>query len=389
MRVRCALAVSLMAAAVCMVSTDAHALQAKTQAKAQAKTQPKTSPADQVVATVNGEKLTRRQVADEVLADQASRLKATNPQFADRARPVAASIGALVMKRMEASKGKPVSVTRAEIVNWLIDEKSPVIRDAVQGRIREMAIVQYGKKRGVKLTDAEVAKQTAKSIDNARTQLRLQGKSDAQVLKELGYRPETIKRGVIASLYLEHLVRMELEQKIGHTLGPDDYREGRHILIRANTQPPAGQPAGDAAAPDPDPEKAYAEAKAKIDAVAQEIENKSKTFEKAAMDSSDDPSKFQEGKLGVFVRGQMVPEFEAVAFSLPVGVVSQPVRSQFGWHLIRIDRLGKDVTEAERDQAWQNYVRSRAQGLVSQIMSEAKVVNKVGAPEPAGFPGMR
>lgn len=343
---------------------------------------------DEVVATVNGEKLTRAQVTDEVLADQEARLKATNPQFRDRARPIAASIGALVMKRMGASKGKPVSVSRDDIVKWLIDEKSPVIKDAVQNRIREMAITQYAKKRGVKLTEAEIAKQISKAIGNARTQLRLQGKSDAQVLRELGYRPDTIRRGVIGSLYLEAVIRQDLEKKLGHKLGPDDYREARHILIKANTQPPsATPPAGQAAPPPPDPEKAYAEAKTKIDAIAQEIANKAKTFEKAAMDSSDDPSKFQEGKLGVFTRGQMVPEFEAVAFSLPVGVVSQPVRTQFGWHLIRVERVGKDIAAAEREQAWQGFVRTRAQVLMNEIMSQAKVVNKVGAPEPMGFPG--
>lgn len=345
--------------------------------------------ADEVVATVNGEKITRQQVADEVLADQQARLNAKNPQYQDRARPVAASIGALVLKRMGVGLSKPASVTRDEIVKFLFEEKSPVIREAVQNRVRELAIAQYAKSQGVQLTEAEITKQVAKSIQNARTQLRMQGKSDAQVLADLGYRPAMLRRGVTSSLYIEKLIKKDLEKKIGHTLGPDDYRDGRHILVRVNTAPPPAPAGSDNPAPAPDPEKAFAEGKTKIDAIAQEIANKAKTFEKAASESSDDPSKFREGALGPFVRGQMVPEFEAVAFSLPVGVVSQPVRTQFGWHLIRVDRMGSELTEAERDQAWQTYVRGRAQALVSEIMAKAKVVNKVGAPEPMGMPMMR
>ncbi|MBM3496658.1 MAG: hypothetical protein FJX72_20415 [Armatimonadetes bacterium] len=345
--------------------------------------------ADEVVATVNGEKITRAQIADEVLADQEARINAKNPQYKDRVRPIAASIGALVMKRMATAKAAPVSVTRADIVKWLFEEKPPVIKEAVQNRVREVAIAQYAKSKGVTVAGADITKQVSKAIGNARTQLRLQGKSDAQVLADLGYRSATIRRGVVASLYIERLVQKELEAKIGHRLGAEDYREGRHILVKVNPQPPAPQPGSDQQTPAPDPEKAFADAKAKIDAIAQEIANKAKTFEKAAQDSSDDPSKFREGSLGAFVRGQMVPEFEAVAFSLPVGVVSQPVRTQFGWHLIRIDRTGGQLSAADREQAWQAYVRGKAQSLVSEVMAKAKIVNKVGPPEPMGMPGMR
>lgn len=40
------------------------------------------------------------------------------------------------------------------------------------------------------------------------------------------------------------------------------------------------------------------------------------------------------GDLGYFRRGQMVPEFDQAAFSLPVGEISEPIKTQFGWHLL-------------------------------------------------------
>ena len=59
-------------------------------------------------------------------------------------------------------------------------------------------------------------------------------------------------------------------------------------------------------------------------------------FQQAARKNSACPSAKQGGDLGSFGKGQMVPEFDAVVFSDPVGVVHGPVKTQFGSHLILI-----------------------------------------------------
>lgn len=58
------------------------------------------------------------------------------------------------------------------------------------------------------------------------------------------------------------------------------------------------------------------------------------SFEEAAEKFSSCPSGKRGGDLGPFTRGQMVPEFEEAAFNLEVGSVSEPVKTQFGYHLI-------------------------------------------------------
>ena len=59
-------------------------------------------------------------------------------------------------------------------------------------------------------------------------------------------------------------------------------------------------------------------------------------FGAVAREHSSCPSKQDGGNLGSFGRGQMVPEFDAVVFSAPVGVVQGPVKTQFGYHLVEV-----------------------------------------------------
>ncbi len=62
-------------------------------------------------------------------------------------------------------------------------------------------------------------------------------------------------------------------------------------------------------------------------------------FADLAKEHSSCPSGSSGGSLGEFGKGQMVPEFDAVIFSdLPIGQVSDPVKTQFGYHLIEVQK---------------------------------------------------
>jgi peptidyl-prolyl cis-trans isomerase C len=61
-----------------------------------------------------------------------------------------------------------------------------------------------------------------------------------------------------------------------------------------------------------------------------------KTFEEVAMEKSLCPSKKKGGNLGTFGRGMMVREFEDACFKANKGDIVGPIKTQFGWHIIKI-----------------------------------------------------
>lgn len=86
--------------------------------------------------------------------------------------------------------------------------------------------------------------------------------------------------------------------------------------------------------------------------IKKEIEE-GKDFAKAATEYSTCPSKEAGGALGEFPRGAMVPEFEEKAFSMEEGEISEPVKTQFGYHIIKVnkkaDPSGVKFEDVEKD----------------------------------------
>ena len=67
------------------------------------------------------------------------------------------------------------------------------------------------------------------------------------------------------------------------------------------------------------------------------------SFEDAAAQHSSCPSKDAGGDLGTFGKGQMVPEFEEAVFNMNKGEVSKPVKTQFGYHLIKLENRNEST----------------------------------------------
>src|SRR5690606_23030262 len=93
-----------------------------------------------------------------------------------------------------------------------------------------------------------------------------------------------------------------------------------------------------------DPSHANA-ARERVDAIRQQIVEGADFSDMATVYSEDSGSAAFGGDLGFFGRGIMVPEFEAAAFSLPVGELSDVVETVFGYHIILVDEVTQEGGE--------------------------------------------
>jgi peptidyl-prolyl cis-trans isomerase C len=114
------------------------------------------------------------------------------------------------------------------------------------------------------------------------------------------------------------------------------------------------------------------------EAEAKEVEDrlkKGEDFATVAKEKSTDTSA-EGGDLGFFARGQMLKPFEDAAFALEVGQISEPVQTQFGWHIIKVEEKRDQplptfdqVKEAIRTQL----VQQKAQEVVTGLRDAAKI----------------
>ncbi len=105
------------------------------------------------------------------------------------------------------------------------------------------------------------------------------------------------------------------------------------------------------------------------------IENGEKTFEEAAKESSTCPSGQQGGSLGEFGKGQMVKEFEEAAFAAEIGQVVGPVKTQFGYHLIKVEKKTEEKVSAyEEVEAMirKNLMQQKQNDAYMKTMSELR-----------------
>jgi peptidyl-prolyl cis-trans isomerase C len=109
--------------------------------------------------------------------------------------------------------------------------------------------------------------------------------------------------------------------------------------------------------------------------IADELK-KGADFAELAKKESKDPGASDGGDLGFFTKDQMVPEFSTVAFALEPGKISDPVKSQFGWHVIKVEekRTRKAPDFEQVKPQIETYVVRKAQAdYVAKLRTAAKV----------------
>lgn len=116
----------------------------------------------------------------------------------------------------------------------------------------------------------------------------------------------------------------------------------RHILIRFKGSPVPVKPGGK--------DLTEEEALAKTQDLEKRLQGGADFGQLASEESDDTGSAKMNGDLGTFGHGKMVPSFDEAAFKLKPGQISDPVKSQFGYHIIKVDSVeNKSFEEAKAD----------------------------------------
>jgi parvulin-like peptidyl-prolyl isomerase len=190
--------------------------------------------------------------------------------------------------------------------------------------------------------------------------------------------------------------RQVYERKIKESLVPEETFtpsdepqnvSARHILLSVETPEDAGEEARD---------EAYEQQLEEAEELVEELRDGADFAELAAEYSDDPGSKDQGGDVGSFDRegmtasgSQFVPEFVDAAFALEEGEISDPVRTQFGWHIIEVTsrNIPDEATQLQnaRDEAFEEWLETQRQENTLQRFPEPTATPTV-PPTPEGQP---
>ncbi|HQL51961.1 MAG TPA: peptidylprolyl isomerase [Kiritimatiellia bacterium] len=246
-----------------------------------------------------------------------------------------------------------------------------LVQKATEQAIGTKLLMDEAAKLDLPVSDAELDEQVAKIVEQVGGEAAFRQALQQQNTSEDAFR-EQLRRGRRVDKLIEKAVAGEpdpTEAEIeayfnGHQ---DEFAKGervlaQHILI----------------SPDGDTQTSKDEAKAKIGTIRERV-LEGKSFADEAAAHSMCPSGKEGGSLGWFSRGMMVPEFDAAAFSMKVGDVSDIIETQFGYHIIfktdheqagevdfaqvhdKIRDLLRHARRGERVTAYVNELREKAQ----------------------------
>jgi peptidyl-prolyl cis-trans isomerase C len=156
----------------------------------------------------------------------------------------------------------------------------------------------------------------------------------------------------------------DLKKKYEENKNQYEQVKARHILVAFKGSP---------AAQEGKPELTEEQAKAKAEDLHKQIAGGASFDELAKKESDDVGSGARGGDLGAFGRGQMVPEFEKAAFEAKPGDVTPVVRTQFGYHVIKVDEHSSTPFEQVKATLEKTERQARMQAKLEEMKTNAKV----------------
>lgn len=263
-----------------------------------------------------------------------------------------------VAKVLEMHKGK----IPAEKID---DAKKMIANQLVQSFLSSKVLVAKAKAEGFEVTDADV-KEREEEFLKAVAKMPDAPKSIEEQFKKFPLGEKRGREEFMNGILIDKLMKAY----IAKAAADKDYAAEAQKIIDGIVSNNATIATSEAAAL-----KKIKELKAELDKLANDEKALAEKFAELAKANSDCPSSAKGGDLGEFTHGQMVKEFDEVAFAQPVGKVSDPVKTQFGYHLV-MTTAKTPAVEAKGDKAAEpEKVRA------SHILARTKGVQKVPSKE--------
>ena len=267
-----------------------------------------------------------------------------------------------IAKMVDAALAKEGDKIPAEQLAY---QKRMIAAQVAQGFIMDNAIVVKATELGYKVSDDDFKAFTEKILK------QFEGRPDApKTIDEFAEKLPFGKDYIVAQLKSQALIEKMIEGEVTSKNTTDYSAEAKKIIdgIKANNAKLLS---------DADAEKKIKELKATIDATPEA--DVAAKFAELAKANSDCPSGARGGDLGFFTHGKMVKEFDEAAFALPVGKVSDIVKTTFGYHIIyvtdkkaAVEAKGETLAEPESVKASHILVKV---GEPERVPDEAEVVS--------------
>jgi peptidyl-prolyl cis-trans isomerase C len=218
--------------------------------------------------------------------------------------------------------------------------------------------------------------------------------AEGELGSELGELPAEVKRRALAEYLIDNMLFAEAAEAANLATSPAFEEQMRYLrrrvlreqyfdkALRSAITDDEVRQIYDARVASMKPEDEFAarhilvESEAEAKKLRKQIADGADFAEVAKKNSTDPGSKEQGGLLGYFTKGQLVPEFEAAVFKLREGEVSEPVKTTFGWHLIKLeDRRRKELPafDTVKDTIANSLIVRKAQERAAALREKAKL----------------
>lgn len=252
-------------------------------------------------------------------------------------------------------------ITKGDLLNIMWEWKASITLDEY---INYLVVTQALEKEGLKVTDSEIQE---KLMDRQIPP----GETIETMVQRVKESMAHVKAGYTIQMALQKIME---KRTVITDVEYAGFIKARHILVRVaqnitSTEPPTPE----------DRAKADKEALEKVQKIVAEIKG-GLSFDDAAKKYSDDTmTKETGGDLGWFQRGDKYGEVSAKAFELKPGEVSEPIKSYMGYHIVMVDKYGKDATDEEKaalkEQILAQKIRVEMGKLFNSIKSDTKIEN--------------